>query len=131
MQQHDAPILAQNQEVRSGETATHPGSDFTRDSTALGANSVKSLGSGEFIGRKQGRVAEVGALDQWRRELRAGVAGQRADRMYTWHFDYLWEAACAEANGRDFDRMGLVGTGDSYRLKARDILNDAAREVAA
>jgi hypothetical protein len=41
-------------------------------------------------------MSEYPALDVWQREIRAGRRNRNT-------FDSLWEAACAEANAREFE----------------------------
>jgi hypothetical protein len=88
------------------------------------------------------RVREIGALDAWRDEVRRGVNGQRADKPSTWKLgrrgatglhevDPLVKAACREADGREFDRMGLYALADACRTDAARILADNAKDDAA
>lgn len=86
-------------------------------------------------------VREVGALAAWHGELRRGVGGQRADQPATWRSSYrdhtgewtdpLRAAAAREAEGREFDRMGLRYIGDRCRLDAARIMATAAKRGAA
>jgi hypothetical protein len=69
-------------------------------------------------GRDLARVAEIGALRQWWKELRAGVSGQDMNRASTWRTDALWRAACLEARARDFDALGLLRAADNDRRQA-------------
>ncbi len=55
------------------------------------------------------------ALDAWRQELRAG---QRTATT----FDALWRAACAEANAREAEAMGLPGLAVAFQRDARAII---------
>lgn len=77
------------------------------------------------------RIHEVGALDAWHGEILRGVDGQRADAPATWKLDQLWRAACREAAGREFDRLGLPSIGDRCRREAAEILARRGERGAA
>jgi len=64
------------------------------------------------------------ALDLWRREVRAGVGGQRADSPGTWRTDWLWRAATWEQAAAE-----ALARGD--RDHARQCWLRARREHAA
>lgn len=65
------------------------------------------------------RIRWLHAIDQWRKELNAGVGGQRENRPSTWRFDDLWRAACHELTARELQGSGL-------RTAAQDELDRAA-----
>ena len=69
-------------------------------------------------------LPEIGAVRQWRSELRAGVR-----KEYT--IDALSRAACAEMNGRDALRNGLRLVANDYRERAAEIVLAAAKRSAA
>lgn len=78
----------------------------------------------------------LGALDQWRRELAAGVGGQDPTRPSTWGRPYgpdgradpLYRAACHEAAALDDLRAGLpIGAAHSLQ-RAADVIREAAQE---
>jgi hypothetical protein len=72
----------------------------------------------------------IGALAQWRAEMRAGVLGQRMDRPGTWRLNALHKAACYEAAGFDAQRAGLtVAAADAFR-RAAEVIADAVAERA-
>jgi hypothetical protein len=73
----------------------------------------------------------VTALDLWRARLRAGFAGQKADRPATWKYDALWRAACYEAEAREAEQRGLVETAACCRADAIAVLAEAERRCAA
>jgi hypothetical protein len=64
------------------------------------------------------------ALDLWRKELRKGVGGQRADRVASWWLDPLWQAACWERSAQDANRAGFP------HAAARDLAHAATLIVA-
>jgi len=67
-------------------------------------------------------VPEVGALNEWQRELEAG------SRKLT-DADQLWRAACAEANAREW--TWYPPACNQYRLQAAEILRPLHREPSA
>jgi hypothetical protein len=71
------------------------------------------------------------ALDLWRARLRAGFAGQNANRPATWKYDALWRAACYEAEAREAERRGLIETAARCRADATTVLAEAERRCAA
>lgn len=71
------------------------------------------------------RVQEAGAFDAWLNAVRRGVFGQKADQPSTWRLDDLHRAACREAMGREFDRLGLPAIGDRCRREAAEIYGRA------
>lgn len=68
----------------------------------------------------------LGAIEQWRRELDAGMNGQVLNRPSTWILDPLWEAACYEAASREAERDGLLDLSDALIAKAADSLTRKA-----
>ena len=64
-------------------------------------------------------IPEVGALAQWRRELRAG----ERTRLTA---DFLWLAAVHEAQGRDYERLGMVNAANEARLQSARLVLEAA-----
>jgi hypothetical protein len=74
------------------------------------------------------RVADIGALDQWRRELRAGESSQDIRRLCTWKTDALWRAAGYEAAAREAQSQGLPEIVDSLRRRAISTVLEAAKE---
>jgi hypothetical protein len=78
--------------------------------------------------RRPSRVPDIGALDQWWRELRAGVSDQDIQKPGTWKTDALWRAAGYEAAAREAQRQGLPETADLLRRRALSTVLDAARE---
>lgn len=68
----------------------------------------------------------LGAIEQWRRELDAGMNGQVLNRASTWILDPLWEAACYEAASRDAERDGLLDLSDALIAKAADTITRKA-----
>lgn len=64
----------------------------------------------------------LGALKQWRREINAGMNGQKRERHSTWIFDSLWEAACYEAASIEAERDGLLNLSDALLVKAADTI---------
>lgn len=68
-------------------------------------------------------VVPIGAVAQWREELRAGVGGQDLLRPATWRRDALWAAACYEQEALAAARAGLsVAAHACMREAARAIL---------
>jgi len=69
----------------------------------------------------------LGAVRQWRTELRAGVGGQRIDDPSSWRFDALYRAACYEAAAADAYGDGV----DPTRLlrQAAEVIADAAQRA--
>src|ERR1700682_1092166 len=54
-------------------------------------------------------LPRLGALERWRKALRAGGRGD-PNRSSTWVLDNLWRAACKEAAALDLEAAGdLVG----------------------
>lgn len=49
----------------------------------------------------------LGALEQWRRDLRDGVHGQVLERPETWRRDATWTAARCEAASRLCEAAGI------------------------
>ncbi len=70
------------------------------------------LESEEVTGPK---YEDIGALDEWRRQLAIG------ERTRT-TFDTLWRAACLEAEARDLERLGCANGANAARWKAIDII---------
>lgn len=67
----------------------------------------------------------VGALAQWRAELKAGLRTR-------YDLDTLCRAACKEAEAGDFARQGLPRVADELRHEAaRIIVEGAKRDTAA
>jgi hypothetical protein len=62
------------------------------------------------------------ALDLWRRELRAGVGGQRVGDPGTWRLDALWRAACWEQSALEADRLGQHAAAARDRAEASQAL---------
>lgn len=73
-------------------------------------------------------INEIGALQQWWRELDAGIAGQDRSRPSTWKPDSLWRAAGYEAAGREAARLGLVLSANAYRRQAARTILEAAKK---
>ncbi|MDP9201501.1 MAG: hypothetical protein M3P26_06160 [Gemmatimonadota bacterium] len=67
-------------------------------------------------------VPEIGALNQWQREIRVG------SRKLT-DADQLWRAACAEANAREW--TWYPPTCNHFRLQAAEILRQLHPELTA
>jgi len=62
------------------------------------------------------------ALDLWRRRVRAGLDGQRADAPGTWKTDRLWIAACWEQAAQLAVASGNRDRARSCLLHARTAL---------
>ena len=77
------------------------------------------------------KVQPIGALSQWRAELRARVAGQYPERPSTWRDDALFRAACHEANALEAERAGLPRLAALYMERAASTIADAVREKSA
>ena len=79
------------------------------------------------------RPAPLGTpcLDLWRREVRAGVRGQRVATPSTWHPDMLWLAACWEQSALEAERLGLHDSGRRDRERAMAIIVQPAAERRA
>jgi len=60
-------------------------------------------------------IAEIGALSEWRRQLRAG------ERKPT-TFDALWRAAMYEERARDELRLDQVSAANESRMQAAELL---------
>jgi hypothetical protein len=65
----------------------------------------------------------LGALAQWRDELKRGIGGQRADSPGTWRRDALYIAACHEQAAIEAERAG-------DRVAALDWIEKAAWALA-
>ena len=74
------------------------------------------------------------ALHLWRREVRAGVHGQRPDAAGTWRYDALWRAACWEAAAIQAERDDQPAVMAARMRCAREAIaaaTSAAHERAA
>lgn len=69
-------------------------------------------------------VPEIGALAQWHRELREG----RRTRLTA---DFLWLAAVHEAQGRDYERLGMVDAANEARRQSARLVLEAALAAKA
>jgi hypothetical protein len=63
---------------------------------------------------KPPRLERLGALDQWWRELRAGVNGQHIDKPSTWRIDRLYRAATWEAQALAMEQDARPGPPTAY-----------------
>jgi hypothetical protein len=72
----------------------------------------------------------VGALDLWRRELLAGVGGQRANAPSTWRIDPLYEAAQWEIAALEADREGFPASARRFMERAATIIAENADRLA-
>jgi hypothetical protein len=66
-----------------------------------------------------GAIPEVGALAEWRKELREGSRTRLT-------VDALWLAAVHEAQARDYLRDGMIGATNEERKKAAAIILEAS-----
>ncbi len=73
----------------------------------------------------------IGALRQWREELRRGLNGQQVDRPSTWKNDALYRAACCEANALAASNAGLPDTASLWFGRAADEIVNAIAERTA
>jgi hypothetical protein len=51
------------------------------------------------------QLPQLGALERWRAELRAGKRGD-PNRPFSWVLDDLWKAACKETVALELERAG-------------------------
>ena len=65
------------------------------------------------------------ALDLWRREIRAGLGGQRADMPGSWRYDALWRAATWEQAALEAERCEMWETWAVRMRRARETLAEA------
>jgi hypothetical protein len=72
----------------------------------------------------------VGALDLWRRELRAGVGGQRANAPSTWRIDPLYEAAQWEIAALEAEREGVPASAARFMERAALTIAENAERLA-
>jgi hypothetical protein len=75
-------------------------------------------------------LERVGALELWRRELRAGVGGQRINLSSTWRCDALWRAACFEAQALEAERDGSRTSAERLMERAATIIAESAETLA-
>ncbi len=88
-------------------------------------NTLPSLDAALKVLRSK-KLERLGAIEQWRREVSAGLSGQRIDRPSSWIFDPLWEAACYEAAALEADRDGLHGLADGLMQRAATTMTKKA-----
>lgn len=74
--------------------------------------------------RKAEPLKPLGALRQWREEVRRGVHGQRIDLPSSWILDDLYRAACFEAYALEADRRGEKKLARSWMSEAVRVLAD-------
>ena len=69
------------------------------------------------------RVKPLGALEQWRREVRRGDRRQQLDKPSTWIMDELYHAACYEI-------AALEAQGSGLPTHAQKLMAEAIRVIA-
>jgi hypothetical protein len=82
-----------------------------------------------MIRRPERDARRFPALALWRREVCAGVAGQRADAPGSWRHDVLWLAACWEQAAAEALAAGAPERARDHLQRARDVLG-AGRAAA-
>jgi hypothetical protein len=59
------------------------------------------------------QLPQLGALERWRAELRAGKRGD-PNKPFSWVLDDLWKAACKETVALELERAGDLAGAQHY-----------------
>jgi len=75
-------------------------------------------------------IKPLGALEQWRREVRRGDRRQQLEKPSTWIMDDLYRAACYETAAVEAQRSGLPTHAQKLMAEAVRIMAQAERPEA-